>query len=177
MAKTGVACTKSLGPSVILSGNNDHSLPRVPHRFVKLRGLTASFRCVNASPLVGVAEPRSVTLELRNGSMPATNSSTDVATGYGTRARPTGTDLGGATIIRGATLAVTTDPVLTTAPSPIRNVLPLWQTIIKPGPTKAFRSIITLATPRVCACAMIIALMLKTEPSCNSTHSGHSFSI
>jgi hypothetical protein len=63
------------------------------------------------------------------------NSSMDAASPKGMLALATGTDRGGAINIRGSTLLVTMEPVLMTAPSPIRNVLPEAQITTAPGPT------------------------------------------
>ena len=71
----------------------------------------------------------------RRGSKPPMNSSMDAASPKGMLALATGMDRGGAITIWGRTLLVTMEPVLMTAPLPIRNVLPAAQITTAQGPT------------------------------------------
>jgi len=106
--------------------------------------------------------------------MPAMNRSKDPSSFQRTVILPTAGDRGAAISVLGATLEVTRDPVLTTAPAPMFRIFPEEQTTSAPGPTKTLGPIVTRPSPRVCA--MITHRIASVVLSNNSTSSGYSFS-
>jgi len=110
----------------------------------------------------------------RNGRMPRTNCSMVADLHQGTVARPMATERGGAMSSCGATLEVTREPLVITAPAPMLRVFFVGQINIAPGPIRTSGPMITWPEPRV-----LHRIMLRVEIIVLSmivTRSGYSFS-